>query len=117
METEKPQTLMNLAFVNQEGTEVSFMHAFADIEGMRLHWQGADEQAQQAYEYVEPIGFEICGSAGEQIRGDASRSSRWRCDAHPVARVRCRVPSAGVRLIYGERCSRSSSIRDTLIWT
>jgi hypothetical protein len=32
METEKPQTLMNLAFVNQEGTEVSFMHAFADIE-------------------------------------------------------------------------------------
>ena len=67
METEKPQTLMNLAFVNQEGTEVSFMHAFADIEGMRLHWQGADERAQQAYEYVEPIGFEIYGSAGEQI--------------------------------------------------
>ena len=67
METEKPQTLMNLAFVNQEDAEVSFMHAFADIEGMRLHWQGADERSQQAYEYIEPIGFEIYGPAGEQI--------------------------------------------------
>jgi hypothetical protein len=67
MEVEKPRTLMNLAYINEEGTEVSFMHAFADIEAMQLHWQGADERAQQAYEYVEPIGFEIYGSAGEQI--------------------------------------------------
>jgi quinol monooxygenase YgiN len=67
METEKPRTLMNLAFLNQEGTEVTFMHAFADIEAMRLHWQGADERTQQAYEYVSPIAFEIYGSAGEQI--------------------------------------------------
>jgi hypothetical protein len=67
METEKPRTLMNLAFLNQEGTEVTFMHAFADRGAMRLHSEGADERAQQAYEYVEPIGFEIYGSAGEQI--------------------------------------------------
>jgi quinol monooxygenase YgiN len=76
METEKPRTLMNLAYMNEEGTEVTFMHAFADIEAMQLHWQGADERAQQAYEYVEPIGFEIYGSAGEQIvegmRGEAA---------------------------------------------
>ena len=67
METEKPRTLMNLAYLNEDGTEVTFIHAFADIEAMQLHWQGADERAQQAYEYVEPIGFEIYGSAGEQI--------------------------------------------------
>ena len=67
METEKPRTLLNLAYVNEEGTEVSFMHAFADVEGMRLHWQGADERAQQAYQYIEPIGFEMYGPAGEQI--------------------------------------------------
>jgi len=69
MEVEKPRTLMYLAYLNEDGTEVTFMHAFADIEGMQLHWQGADERAQQAYEYVEPIGFEIYGSAGEQIDG------------------------------------------------
>ena len=31
-ETEKPRTLMNLAYINEEGTEVTFLHAFADIE-------------------------------------------------------------------------------------
>ena len=67
METEKPRTLMNLAYMNEEGTEVTFMHAFADVEAMQLHWQGADERSRQAYEYIEPIGFEIYGSAGEQI--------------------------------------------------
>ena len=67
METEKPRTLMNLAYLNQEGTEVTFMHAFADIEAMQLHWQGADERTQLAYQYIDPIGFEIYGSAGEQI--------------------------------------------------
>ena len=30
---------MNLAYMNEEGTEVTFMHAFADIEAMQLHWQ------------------------------------------------------------------------------
>ena len=67
METEKPRTLMNLAFMDQEDSEVTFMHAFADLEGMRLHWQGADERAQKAYEYIEPVGFEIYGPAGEDI--------------------------------------------------
>jgi hypothetical protein len=67
MEVEKPRTLMNLAYLNEDQTEVTFMHAFADIEAMQLHWQGADERAQQAYQFVEPIGFEIYGSAGEQI--------------------------------------------------
>ena len=67
MEVEKPRTLMNLAYVNEDGTEVTFMHAFADIEAMQLHWQGADDRTAQAYEYIEPMRFEIYGSAGEQI--------------------------------------------------
>jgi len=67
METEKPQTLMNLAYIDDEGTEITFMHAFADIDGMQLHWEGADARTSQAYEFIEPIGFEIYGSAGAQI--------------------------------------------------
>lgn len=67
METEKPRTLMNLAYMNEEGTEVTFMHAFADIEAMQLHWRGADERSRDAYEYIEPMAFEIYGSASEQI--------------------------------------------------
>lgn len=76
MEAEKPRTLMNLAYVNQQRTEVTFLHAFADPEAMALHWKGADERAQVAYQYVEPIEFEIYGSAGAQIvegmRGEAA---------------------------------------------
>jgi hypothetical protein len=34
---------------------------------MRLHWQGADERAEEAYRYIGPIGFEIYGDAGDQI--------------------------------------------------
>src|SRR5262249_40587942 len=64
---EKPRTLLNLAYVNDDGTEVAFMHAFGDVEAMQLHWEGADDRAEQAYRYVEPIGFEIYGDAGDRI--------------------------------------------------
>jgi hypothetical protein len=67
MEVEKPRTLMNLAYVNAEGTEVTFMHSFADPEAMALHWEGADDRTELAYQYIEPIGFEIYGPAGDQI--------------------------------------------------
>jgi len=66
-EVEKPRTLMNLAFVNAQGTEVTFMHSFADPEAMALHWEGADERTELAYRYIEPIGFEIYGPAGDQM--------------------------------------------------
>lgn len=69
LETEKPRTLMNLAYMNEEGTEVSFLHAFADVQAMQLHWQGADDRSEQAYQYIEPAGFEIFGSAGHHIVG------------------------------------------------
>ena len=78
MKEEKPRTLMNLAYVNEEGTEITFMHAFADQEAMALHWQGADDRTQVAYQYIEPIGFEIYGPAADQLvegmRAEASSS-------------------------------------------
>jgi hypothetical protein len=67
MEIEKPRTLMNLAYINEQGTKVTFLHAFADPEGMALHWEGADERSELAYPYVEPIGFEIYGPAADQL--------------------------------------------------
>jgi hypothetical protein len=67
MEEEKPRTLLNLAYLNEDETEIAFLHAFADIEAMQMHWQGADDRTEQAYQYIEPIGFEIYGDAGDQI--------------------------------------------------
>lgn len=58
---------MNLAYLNDAGTEVTFLHAFADPEAMQLHWQGADKRTKTAYEFIEPIGFEIYGFPGDEI--------------------------------------------------
>ena len=99
MEVEKPRTLMNLAYLNEDGTEVTFIHAFADIEAMQLHWQGADDRTAQAYEYIEPIGFEIYGSAGEQIVVRMRANGRWWRDADAPARVRDGIPPARAGLI------------------
>ena len=61
----KPRTVLFLAFVNHEGTEVSFLHAFPDAESMDLHFEGADERAKAAYQYLEPRGWEIYGRPSE----------------------------------------------------
>jgi hypothetical protein len=50
MEIEKPRTLMNLAYINEQGTEVTFLHAFCRPRGYGLHWEGADERAELAYQ-------------------------------------------------------------------
>jgi hypothetical protein len=61
LEEEKPRTLVFLAYFNETGTEVSFLHVFADAESMDLHFQGADERSRDAYEYLEPKGWELYG--------------------------------------------------------
>lgn len=62
---DKPRTVLYLAYFDEEGTEVSFLHAFPDAESMDLHFAGADERAMAAYEYIEPRGWEIYGRPSE----------------------------------------------------
>jgi hypothetical protein len=66
LEEEKPRTLVFLAYFNEAGTEVSFLHMFADAESMDLHFEGADERARAAYEYLEPKGWELYGRPSQQ---------------------------------------------------
>jgi hypothetical protein len=50
----------------------------------------------------------IHGPAGDQIvEGMRARAAGGGATLTPVARFRGRVPSAGIRLIYGERCSNT----------
>ena len=63
----KPQTVLYLAYLDEEGTEVSFLHAFPDAESMDLHFDGADERAKAAYQYLEPRGWEIYGRPSEVV--------------------------------------------------
>ena len=44
LEMEKPRTLVFLSYLDAEGTNVTFVHAFADAEAMDLHVAGAAER-------------------------------------------------------------------------
>jgi hypothetical protein len=62
---DKPRTVLYLAYLDDEGTQVSFLHAFPDAESMDTHFEGADERGKAAYQYLEPRGWEIYGRPSE----------------------------------------------------
>ena len=65
LEAEKPRTLVFLACFNDAATRVSFLHVFADSESMDIHFEGADERARAASEFMEPAGWEIYGQPSQ----------------------------------------------------
>jgi hypothetical protein len=62
---DKPQTVLFLAYLDEEGTEVSFLHAFPDADAMDAHFEGVQERVAAAYQYLEPRGWEIYGQPNE----------------------------------------------------
>jgi hypothetical protein len=62
---DKPRTVLFLVYLDEQGTEVSFLHAFPDAESMDAHFEGVDERVAAAYEYLEPRGWEIYGRPNE----------------------------------------------------
>ena len=65
LRSEKPRTVVFLAYLDEQGTEISFLHAFPDAESMDLHFEGVDERVAAAYQYLEPRGWEIYGRPNE----------------------------------------------------
>jgi len=66
IEASKPGTVLQCAYVNQDESEVSFVHVFPDAAAMEDHLVGAGDRADKAYELIEPISMEIFGSPGEK---------------------------------------------------
>jgi hypothetical protein len=63
----KPGTIAHLAYLNEEGSELSIIHIFPDADAMELHMKGVDELAKKAYEYVEILSFEIYGKPADMV--------------------------------------------------
>lgn len=61
LEADKPQTLLYLEYLNDEGTRMTFVHVFADAHAMDLHFEGAQERSMAAFELMDPAGWEIYG--------------------------------------------------------
>jgi hypothetical protein len=67
IEAEKPGTVMQHGYLNQEGTEIHFVHIFPDAAAMDAHMVGVSERSQKAFEFIETQGFEIYGTPSEEV--------------------------------------------------
>jgi hypothetical protein len=75
LEAEKPQTLVFLHYLDDKGTQVTFVHVFADAEAMDVHFRGAQERSRVAFEFVDPKGWEIYGHPSDAALGTMRKAA------------------------------------------
>ena len=68
VEAAKPQTLAQLAYLDDAGEELTIFHVFADAAGFATHLEGVEERAGRAYEFIESRRFEVFGTPTDAIR-------------------------------------------------
>ena len=56
LESEKPGTIVYLAFADEDGTRVSVVHVFPDAGAMGRHLQGVQERMAKAVGFIETTG-------------------------------------------------------------
>jgi hypothetical protein len=61
-EAGKPGTLLQLAYANEDATEVVIVRLFPNAEALDLQLQGADNRSKAAYQFIEPTNVEIYGT-------------------------------------------------------
>jgi hypothetical protein len=61
IEAGKPGTLVQLAYLNEDATEVDIVRLFPSAEALDLQLQGAGERSKEAYRFIEPTSIEIYG--------------------------------------------------------
>ena len=66
MEAEKPGTVLHYGYVNEEETEIHFVHVFPDADAMDAHMVGAADRVGKANEFIETFAFEIYGTPSEE---------------------------------------------------
>ena len=74
----KPRTVLFLSYLDEEGGRISFLHAFPDADAMDQHFEGADERAAAAYEFIEPRGWEFYGKpSGRAMEGMRATAAKF----------------------------------------
>ena len=61
-EANKPGTLVQLAYVNEDANQVDIVRLFPSAQAMDRQLQGADERSKAAYKFIEPTSIEIYGT-------------------------------------------------------
>ena len=75
LERAKPRTVAYLGFQNEGGGSVTIVHVFPDADGFAAHVMGADDRTRQAYEHIEPAGWEVYGPAPDEILAQLGESA------------------------------------------
>ncbi len=58
----KPGTLAQLAYENEDATQVTIVRFFPSADALDQQIQGADERSKSTYEFIEPVRIEIYGT-------------------------------------------------------
>ena len=58
----KQGTIIQLAFINDDATEVDIIRIFPNAEALDLQLQGADQRTKKTYKFIEPTSIEIYGT-------------------------------------------------------
>ena len=66
LEAEKPGTVLHNGYVDEDGTQVHFVHVFPDADAMDAHMLGVAERTGRADEFIETHGFEVYGRPSEE---------------------------------------------------
>jgi hypothetical protein len=61
IEDGKPGTLAQLAYFNEDSTQVDIVRLFPSPEALDHQLQGADERSKITYRFIEPTSIEIYG--------------------------------------------------------
>jgi hypothetical protein len=65
IESSKPGTLIQFAYINEFATQVDIVRVFPDAQALDLQLQGADDRSKITYQFIEPTSVEIYGQPGE----------------------------------------------------
>jgi len=58
----KPDTLVQLGYVNEDKTEFTVVRVFPSAEAMDEQLRGSDVRSKVSYQYIEPTAMEIFGT-------------------------------------------------------
>jgi hypothetical protein len=64
-EAAKPETLIQLAYVNDDFSKMDIIRLFSNAEALDLQLQGADERSKITYQFIEPTSVEIYGTPSD----------------------------------------------------
>ena len=67
IEADKPGTVAHLAYINEDGSQVTMIHVFPDAEAMDMHFQGVGDRAKKAFEFIEIVRYEIYGRLSDAV--------------------------------------------------